>query len=118
MAFNKAKWAQVQASMSTNIPSIFFYSTGDTMATVLGSGYFNDLVGELENTDVIFVNATDFNQIIICTSSTSPITTEVYTQSSEGIDLPEGNLLVGDAASKGTDLNAKTSGNILVGSGS
>jgi hypothetical protein len=52
MSFTQSTFAPV-GPQSTNAPSIYSYSTNDTIAEVTTSGYFVDKIGQLEEGDYI-----------------------------------------------------------------
>lgn len=67
-------------------PALFIYKAGaDTIATVTGSGYFNDATGQLKNGDVLLVvgNAGASIDSAVVTSATGAAT--VTTTGVEGI---------------------------------
>ncbi len=57
MAYSSTGFATIGASKRGNAPSIYSYSTADTIATVNTEGYFNDLSDTLAVGDVIFVRS-------------------------------------------------------------
>lgn len=66
-------------------PGLWIYKTTDAIATVTGSGYFNDATNELKQFDVIIVVDTDTSttDVIHVTSATGAAT--VTTSGVEGI---------------------------------
>lgn len=66
-------------------PGLWIYKTTDAIATVIGSGYFNDATNELKRHDVIIVldTATATTDVIHVTSATGAAT--VTTSGVEGI---------------------------------
>jgi len=57
MAFNATGFATIGASKAGNAPSLYAYSTADTIADVNTSGYFNTLSDNLSVGDVILVRS-------------------------------------------------------------
>lgn len=57
MAFDKAGFVTYGASKKGNAPSLYGYSTEDTIATVNTSGYFDDLSDTLAIGDTILVRS-------------------------------------------------------------
>ena len=58
MSFNRANFTNVQFNQS-NTPSEYAYLTTDTISTVLGTGYFNELYDILKVNDIIRVTASN-----------------------------------------------------------
>ena len=54
MAFSATGWATIAASKRGNAPSIYSYSTADTIADLNTAGYFNDLSSLLSVGDLIY----------------------------------------------------------------
>lgn len=57
MAFNATGFATIGASKAGNAPSLYAYSTADTIADVNTSGYFDTLSDNLSVGDVILVRS-------------------------------------------------------------
>ena len=86
MAFSTTGWATVGASKSGNAPSIYAYSTTDTIATVNTQGYFDALAATLKVGDLIYC--------VTSTGSTA-VATLVYVLSNTGtvVDVNDGTTL-------------------------
>lgn len=85
MAFTPNTLNQVSSGKNTVAPVQWAYSTDDTAAAVLASGYFNDAQDGFNNTngrfkvdDVITVVASDSNEIIKITVVTTNVETEAF----------------------------------------
>jgi|TARA_E500000318_G_scaffold10571_1_gene9291 hypothetical protein len=86
MAFSSVGFATIGASKKGNAPSIYSYSTTDTIATVNTEGYFNDLSDTLAAGDVIFVRSS--------TGGTQVLTiVYVLTNASGVVDVNDGTTL-------------------------
>jgi len=83
MAFNATGFATIGASKAGNAPSLYAYSTADTIADVNTSGYFDTLSDNLSVGDVILVRSS--------TGSTQALTL-VYVASNSGgvVDVTDG----------------------------
>lgn len=83
MAFSATGFATIGASKKGNAPSVYSYSTTDTIATVNTSGYFNDLANTLAVGDLIYC--------LTSTGSTA-VATLVYVLSNSGgvVDVNDG----------------------------
>lgn len=57
MAFSTTGFATIGASKAGNAPSVYSYSTADTIADVNTSGYFNTLSDTLSVGDMIIVRS-------------------------------------------------------------
>jgi len=61
--------------------SVFFYTDGDAIATIAGSGYFNSATNELKENDVIIVvgnnGAAQTVDVVVVTSATGASTVTV-----------------------------------------
>ena len=83
MAFSATGFATIGASKKGNAPSVYSYSTTDTIATVNTSGYFNSLANTLAVGDLIYC--------LTSTGSTA-VATLVYVLSNSGgvVDVNDG----------------------------
>ena len=83
MAFNATGFATIGASKAGNAPSLYAYSTADTIADVNTSGYFDTLSDNLSVGDVILVRSS--------TGGTQALTL-VYVASNSGgvVDVTDG----------------------------
>lgn len=78
MAFNSTGWQNLTA-FGKNAPNLISYeSSVDDLATVSASGYFNEYLNQLEVGYVIFVEASDDNQLLRVTSVTTNVAVENY----------------------------------------
>lgn len=86
MAFSSAGWSVVGASKRGNAPSVYTYTTTDTIATVNTEGYFNTLAATLAVGDLIYC--------LTSTGSTA-VATLVYVLSNTGsvVDVNDGTTL-------------------------
>jgi hypothetical protein len=86
MAFSATGFATIGASKKGNAPSVYSYSTTDTIATVNTAGYFNDLANTLAVGDLIYC--------LTSTGSTA-VATLVYVLSNSGgvVDVNDGTTL-------------------------
>jgi hypothetical protein len=86
MAFSSAGWSVIGASKRGNAPSVYTYSTTDTIATVNTEGYFNTLANTLAVGDLIYC--------LTSTGSTA-VATLVYVLSNSGgtVDVNDGTTL-------------------------
>ncbi len=81
MSFNRANFTSVQFNQSKT-PSEYAYVTSDTIATVLGTGYFNDLYDLLLVNDLIRVTASNATTYVKVSANASKVVTIV-----DGTDL-------------------------------
>ena len=86
MAFSSAGWSVVGASKRGNAPSVYTYTTTDTIATVNTEGYFNTLANTLAVGDLIYC--------VTSTGSTA-VATLVYVLSNASgvVDVNDGTTL-------------------------
>jgi hypothetical protein len=86
MAFSATGFATIGASKKGNAPSVYSYSTTDTIATVNTEGYFNSLADTLAVGDLIYC--------LTSTGSTA-VATLVYVLSNSGgvVDVNDGTTL-------------------------
>jgi hypothetical protein len=86
MAFSTTGWATVGASKSGNAPSIYAYSTTDTIATVNTQGYFDALAATLKVGDLIYC-VTSTGSTAVCTL------TQVLSNTGSVVDVADGTTL-------------------------
>lgn len=55
MAYSHPNLHRASASANSDAPTMWTYSTSDTIATVVAAGYFNDAAADLSVNDVIYV---------------------------------------------------------------
>jgi hypothetical protein len=83
MAFSTTGFATIGASKAGNAPSVYTYSTADTIADVNTAGYFNAVASLLKVGDIIF-----------CYTSTggTPVMSIVYVNANSGtvVDVTDG----------------------------
>jgi hypothetical protein len=86
MAFSATGFATIGASKRGNAPSVYSYSTADTIATVNTSGYFNALADTLVVGDLIYC---------LTSTGTTAVATLVYVLSNSGgvVDVNDGTTL-------------------------
>ena len=86
MAFSSAGWSVVGASKRGNAPSVYTYTTTDSIATVNTEGYFNTLADTLTVGDLIYC--------VTSTGSTA-VATLVYVLSNASgvVDINDGTTL-------------------------
>jgi hypothetical protein len=86
MAYSSTGFATIGASKKGNAPSIYSYSTADTIADVNTEGYFNSLSDTLAVGDVIFVRSS---------TGGTQVLTIVYVLSNSGgvVDVNDGTTL-------------------------
>jgi hypothetical protein len=86
MAYSNTGFATIGASKKGNAPSVYSYSTTDTIATVNTEGYFNDLSDTLAVGDLIYC--------LTSTGSTA-VATLVYVLSNTSgvVDVNDGTTL-------------------------
>lgn len=82
MAFSRDGLSKV-ASSAGDAPSIFSYTTADTIATVNTADYFLDAINEIELGDVLFVYSS---------TGGTPVMSIVYCNANDGssIDVTDG----------------------------
>lgn len=68
-------------------PGLWIYKTTDAVATVTGSGYFNNATNELKQYDVIIVVDTDTGTTDLAHVSSATGAATVTTASAEGVTL-------------------------------
>lgn len=75
MAYAAAGFNVIGAAKSGNAPSVYTYTSGDAIATVNTSGYFDDLSDTLAVGDIIFVHdsATPTMSIVMVASNSSGV---------------------------------------------
>lgn len=117
MAFDINNFALTSGTANRAVPFTWAYETTDTYATVTASGYFNQMAAELYQYDLIYVNCSDEQAFISVTSASqaATVTTALFSTFTTG--LAYGSILIGNASNIATAVDAKTSGNILVGNG-
>lgn len=136
MAYSQSGWNRISSGANNVSPTWFSYkSTADALATIVASGYFNDLIQDLTNGlgavkigDVIYVEASDTNAFVSISAVTTAVTVTKdvlrdgsFTSGSinaSKLIVSEGNLVVGDAADNGSLLDMTTSGTIIRSNGS
>lgn len=86
MAFSSAGWSVVGASKRGNAPSVFTYTTTDSIATVNTEGYFNTLANTLSVGDLIYC---------VTSTGTTAVATLVYVLSNASgvVDVNDGTTL-------------------------
>jgi len=86
MAFSATGFATIGASKKGNAPSVYSYSTTDTIATVNTEGYFNSLANTLAVGDLIYC---------LTSTGTTAVATLVYVLSNSGgvVDVNDGTTL-------------------------
>lgn len=106
MAFSKASFAKVSSGAYTQAaPNLWSYnSSTETLATIIASGYFNSVVGDLANDDVIWVAGSDDSEFVKVTSATdaTPVTVAQVTGAAANLPLADGDYLVGNASNIAT----------------
>lgn len=86
MAFSATGFATIGASKKGNAPSVYSYSTTDTIATVNTEGYFNSLSDTLAVGDLIYC--------LTSTGSTAVATLVYVLSNSAGVvDVNDGTTL-------------------------
>ena len=79
MSFNKKYIARVTSSANENAPQVWSYiSSGDNLATVVASAYFNEMIDTFALKAVIFIEASDDYMIARVTSVTTNVTVAEY----------------------------------------
>lgn len=75
MAFSSAGWNVIGAAKKGNAPSMYTYTSADSIATVNTAGYFNDLSDTVAVGDIIFVrdSATPTMSIVVVLSNASGV---------------------------------------------
>lgn len=86
MAFSSAGWSVIGASKRGNAPSVFTYTTTDSIATVNTEGYFNTLANTLSVGDLIYC---------VTSTGTTAVATLVYVLSNASgvVDINDGTTL-------------------------
>lgn len=80
MAFINNNFGRV-SSTAADVPVVYSYqSTGDTMANVLASAYFNEKINSLKVSDIIYVKSSDDQQFLKVTSITTNVTTAQFSE--------------------------------------
>ena len=118
MAFDITNFFPVSAGNQTGANRLWWYNTtGDTLATVKASAYFNSATNFLNQNDVIFVKTSDDKTMLEVTSASqaATVTTLEYTGTTASVTLAEGNMLVGNASGVGVALDVSAGGNIAIG---
>lgn len=78
MAFDENYYGNAFSTMNQKAPTARCYtSSGDTLATITASAYFNNRIRDLKVGTLIYVNASDANALIEVTSVTTNVTTAV-----------------------------------------
>jgi len=119
MAFDKDYLTEVTSGKNNNAGSVWKYiSSGDTVATITGSSYFNDMSYAFNTGDVILIEGSDDEEIIKVTSAryASTVTTESFTHTGIDAGVITNTHVGASAAIDFSKLAALTDGNILVGS--
>jgi hypothetical protein len=82
MAFLPNNFTQISAGQQVNGMRIWSYTSAtDAIATIIASGYFNQVTDKVAKDDVIFVVATDDTRMIEITSATRAATVTVQNYS-------------------------------------
>ena len=100
------------ASGTEGANSLYAYTeTTETMANITASAYFNDWP-QLAVGDAIYIVASDDVAWYYVTAITPNVTVNEVSDAAE-LDLPQGNLIVGDANGKGTPLAPGAANTVL-----
>ena len=116
MAFSYLNWDRISSEANTNVRRIFaYYNTSDTLATIEAAGYFLPVYRNLRVGDVIYLTASDGNDVVFVTAvSSTALTVTTYAA------VPAGSIVNSQinaaAAIDFSKLATLTSGNLLVGS--
>ena len=86
MAFDQSGFAPMGGE-NTNTPTLWGYTTTDSLATVSASGYFNNKVFQIEAGDFLFVVSGNDRAIGYFGNDGTNVTT-VIIEGSEGIETP------------------------------
>jgi len=84
MAFVKQQFGNPSDAAVGNLPTLYHYwSTADTVATIIASAYFDDLTDSVVAGDVIYIKGSDTAEYVEVTSDTgvTPVTVESITGS-------------------------------------
>jgi hypothetical protein len=82
MTFDNDNFGAWSATGSANAGNAYLYkNTADTLATIAGSGYFNDIIQRLAINDVIHAVGSDASATLIVTSVTTNVTVSILARS-------------------------------------
>jgi hypothetical protein len=121
MTFDKANWGETDVGFAYTVSRNFKYQSTDTLATIIASGYFNDVVGDVKKYSFIAVVASDDVNLYYVNSATgaTPVTVLPLIDSSVIPDGAVTNVKVNAAAAiEWSKMAAVTDGSFLVGNGS
>lgn len=117
MAFDNQNFNRDTAGNNTNAPFQYsYYTSTETLAQVKASGYFDDVSGRLAIGSKITVTATDGSEDIAVTALSPNVTTTEWVSFTE-LDIPQGGLIVGDAAGKASTLAIGAANTVLHSNG-
>lgn len=118
MAFDANYFREFLSSPSQSLATrgFSYLSVSDDLATIISSGYFNALGSILNVDDVIVCHGTDVSGIFNVTAVSPNVLLDTIINSSS-INLPRGNILVGNSSGLSYSLDASSDGNILIGDG-
>lgn len=129
MSFDLTRFSRISATGNDRAPILYSYvSTTDTVATILGSGYFNGLIQDLTNgvgvikvNDLVVVQGSTAGDdgLIKVTAVTTAVTTARYTLDAivpANITLTAGSMIVG-VAGVGAEIDVSTNTAVMIGNG-
>lgn len=108
MAFDNDNFGMPSSASVGNLPVApwTYWSSTDTLATIVASGYFNDLADKLHKDDLMWVVGSDDAELIKVTSaiSVTPVTVAQVTGAASNIPLANGDYFVGNASNIATPV--------------
>lgn len=117
MAFLIAGWGPTSAGENPERVRGWSYSSSDTFATIVASGYFNNRSALLQLGDVIYIDASDDNEFVSVTSADAAAVVTVSLIQGDDDALTEGFVFVGNASNVATGVDFATDKQIGVGNG-
>lgn len=121
MAFslnNWGEWAGGEAKGQIQV-AWTYASSGDTLATIVASGYFNDVTDSLQQDDLIWAVGSDDAELLKVTSATgaSTVTVAQVTGASANLPLADLNILVGNSSGVATAVPFTNANDVPVSNG-
>lgn len=89
MTFDKSKWAKVDVGYPYGAPQVFgYHNESDSLTTIQGSGYFDNVTADLKQYDLILAMGTNgYGNVFQVSSATgaSTVTVRFYNQVTQKI---------------------------------
>ncbi len=100
--------AQISEGLNGTAPNIYVASTADSLGTITGTGYLNDLSAKIKKNDVFYINYDDTSTFPLNTGEVSTLGEFMVTYSAPNWGLTSVLTGIGQAAAKNVTDNTKT----------